>query len=283
MKLIDRELKPKGILRKPLDPDYLKLIGALDANSIPASGPTARQPWTETFHLLCCRGSWNQNFFTGALHLHAPNGVRPDGNWTLKGKKLLHDGLNTNTNGTLTGQAAIDRFDFEVTYLNGELSTWKTRQAIVRHHGDHPGQEINQTVLVKTGTLSSTSLTLQINTHKKVFSRPTGIPVRTLPDCLIECQLRSLKPDFSENICLLEEFSVLKLNGRLYSEKSAAGMSTVVLQSRGTLPFEFWLDENQRLIAALQGSFGTAWIPSALTRHTHSKYIQTELEREVTF
>ncbi len=283
MRPIERELKSKGILRKPLDPDYLKLIGAIDADSRPAAGPTARQPWTETFHLFCCRGSWTQNFFTGALHLHAPNGVSPDGDWILKGKKMLHDGLNTNNSGALTGQPAVDRFDFEATYRKGELSTWKTRQAIVLHHGDHPGQEISSTVLIKTGSLSSTSLILQINAHKKMIPRPAGIPVRTLADCLIGCRLRPLDPDFSKEVCLLEEFSVLKSSGRLYCEPSADGMLTVVLQSRGSLPFEFWLNEDQRLIAALQGSFGTAWIPSALTRHTHSEFIQAELDREVTF
>ena len=283
MKPIERELKTKGILRKPLDPDYLKLIGVMDADSRPAPAPTAQHSWTETFHLFMNRGSWTQNIFTGALHLHAPDGVSHDGNWILRGKKLLHDGLNTNNNGSLTGQPAVDRFDFEATYRKGELTAWKTRQAIVRHHGDPPGQEIKKTVLIKTGTLSSTNLTLQINTHKKVISRPAGIPVCTLPDCLIDCQLHPPEPDSPREVYLLEEFSVLKPDGQLYCEKAGDGTRTVVLQSRGTLPVEFWLDEQQRLIAALQGSYGTAWIPSALTRHTHSEFIQAELDREVTF
>jgi hypothetical protein len=285
MKIFDREKKDKGILRDPMDPYYLKLIGAINPAATAPAPPEAGKPWSCNYHLFCNGGAWNSNWFTGALQMTAPNGVALNGDWLLRGCRLINDGLSK---GRFINRIAADRFDFEVEYGKGIPVSWKTRQAMVVYDSSGTRSEISGTVLSKKGQLSTAGYTIQAGRFSKQYPRQSGQQIFTLEDSLIYSQLWPFDSSFSVSGELLEDFTVLREESLVYYDGSDTDpdgrkFHTFVMQGRGMLPFEFWMDEQHRPVACIQGSFGPAYIPAALAVNTHTDNILRELEHPAVF
>jgi len=237
------------------------------------------------YHLFCSSGLWNasMNSFLGAMRLQVSGDAFSDGEWRLKGIRLMNDNYEWNR---FTDVEAVHRFDFDITYYGTNPIAWKTRQAVIRYGAGSIGNEIKKTVLLKTGRMHPRSWEVHVGTRTRQYPRKPDQPVFLVESALIHALQWPFDVTFSKSGCFFDSFTVLRSGGRVYYDGETQTpdekiFHTFVLGSSGALPFDFWMDEKHRLIACIQGSFGPAYIPSELVKIEHAEGIRRELARSI--
>ena len=240
--------KNRHIVGSPLTPVMLGELGAL--NRIPAlsNGFRPDADWVSTYRIWTCHGyreSGNED--EGFLRVARTGGTQGEP-FTLKiDQEILHDGAN------------LHSIHAEIQCSSDPLaspSRWQLSSRLIGFDGkSRRGLGMRERAQIEGGSL-------KITIDDRTFERNVSVPM-TADWCLFEAIQRM--PAEDEKIGpfdVLEGLSVVRAEHRL----SYRGLDQLKVDSlggrlhrfeqlgRGTLPYEYWLDDHHRLLIVVTGA-----------------------------
>jgi hypothetical protein len=240
--------KKRRIVGSPLTPDMLLELGALDGMPARTDGFKPDGDWVNTYRIWTCHGyrkSGNED--EGFLRL-ARLGVPPDGPFMLKiDQEILHDSAN------------LHSIHAKVECSSDALASPIRWQLSSRHVG------FDGALRPELGTRERSRIDgdeLTVTTDGKEFRRKVSHPI-TADWCLFEALQRTAFDDGSIGpFDLLEGMSVVRARHRLsYRGLDPSGGDALGRRlhrfeqlGQGTLPYEYWLDEDHRLLIVVTGA-----------------------------
>ncbi|MHC4109630.1 MAG: hypothetical protein ACYSUY_01055 [Planctomycetota bacterium] len=240
-----KQTPKRTIVGSPLTPELLKEIGAIDEFPQTPKHFDPHGNWTNTYRIWTCHGfreSGNQNVgFVRFRRVAA--GTNEKLSLEVHQEVVEADGM-------------VSVIDTNIRCLNNQLATpvrWHLWSLFI-DSDTHPLDELKteENVIIKQNTMI-------IETGGKTLKRK--VPSRLTSDwCIFEAVQRlKFDKESSLDFNMLEGLSVLKEGQRLSYRRvypMRIGDPDVRLHcfhqlGRGILPYEYWLDDNHRLLAAI--------------------------------
>jgi len=289
MKIIEREQKERGILREPLDPDYLVTAGLIDpAVELPGE-PAAGEAWSRRYRIYFNRGSWGNDYAAGIVELRGEGPLTWDG-MSLSGYQLMIDGGSGRgeMNARFMGQPAVERLDFRMEYEAGRLVRWRTRHGMVPYHGAAQGKVLPATLLERSYEAQGRRLNETIGGRRFVRSLSSDAALVCDWDMLLRIRSWPFSAEADSDCVFLEELSVPRYSSSIHYAGRADSahfgrLHALVLQGEGIVPIDLWLNEERELILMLSGSFAEGFVPEEMMRMPLYEPLEEESSREVTF
>jgi len=277
------EAVKKGKVESPIDPEFLRVAGQIRNDTKLGAPPLSFGEGKQVYRLYCNRGSWAWHGQMGLLCLEAVPGPE-EGEEELRFLQVTRDGGEQRGNVFQPHHAAF-RLEGRMRCRRNMPVSGEVTSALYDYTNDRQGLLINGTHLHETVRMDSGEMHVSIDGH--TCRRP--LPASEL---MTEWNLLRLVGHlpFGEEpnriFCLLEGMTLPKPDahlidtGRHEAPDFGGTLYSFSLLGRGIVPFDYWLDNEHRLIGCISGGLGRAYIPEALMIPPVEDFITHEFNRE---
>lgn len=205
-------------------------------------------------------GSWSLAYRIWGCHgykKHSSSGNKNMGFLRLSKSVVENDRfMLTVHQDTINDSGIINRIKASVTCSNDELAT-PQKWTLTSDFISSENRLVKELCTEEQASVDGN--TLKIKTKNREFSRPVGAPLTAEWTLFEAVQRLSYKAALSIDFHLLENLSVIKPGQHLYYRgKESARINDKILGlhrfdhiGRGNLPWEYWLDDDHRLLAVI--------------------------------
>lgn len=284
--MTNRTPESRGRVGYPIDPAFLHVTNEIRTDTSLGAPPVAIGEGRQEYRLFCNQGDWRQNFQLGLLRLEARAGDAEDSEEIRFLQVSCDGGSASRTTDAYGPQRAAFRLE-GVMRCRGDMPVYGELFSGVYDYSDDPegllieGTDLKETVRIQSGEME---VSAGGRTASRAFPWSSWMSEWNI---LRKVGRFPFGADPEDAFCLLEGLTVPKPDafftymGRHDAPDFGGELHVFSMLGRGIVPFDFWLDEEHRLLACISGGLGRAYIPEALmlTEMMHD-FVATEFNRE---